>query len=33
MPWFLFGRLDDEAMIVASVANYLLFFGRDIWLE
>lgn len=29
---FLFGEWMDRAMIVASVANYLLFFGRDIWL-
>ncbi len=29
---FLFGEWMTRAMIVASVANYLLFFGRDIWL-
>jgi hypothetical protein len=29
---FLFGEWMIRAMIVASVANYLLFFGRDIWL-
>jgi hypothetical protein len=29
---FLFGGWMERAMIVASVANYLLFFGRDIWL-
>ena len=29
---FLFGDWMTKAMIVASVANYLLFFGRDIWL-
>jgi hypothetical protein len=29
---FLFGDWMERAMIVASVANYLLFFGHDIWL-
>jgi hypothetical protein len=29
---FLFGGWMERAMIVASVSNYLLFFGRDIWL-
>jgi hypothetical protein len=29
--WFLFGPWMMKAMIAASVANYLLFFGRDIW--
>lgn len=30
---FLFGDWMMKAMIVASVSNYLLFFGRDIWLD
>jgi hypothetical protein len=30
---FIFGPWMMKAMIVASVANYLLFFGRDIWLD
>jgi hypothetical protein len=30
---FLFGDWMERAMIVASVANYLLFFGHDIWLS
>jgi hypothetical protein len=30
---FLFGEWMTRAMIVASVANYMLFFGRDIWLD
>lgn len=30
--YFLFGPWMIKAMIVASVANYVLFFGRDIWL-
>ncbi len=29
--WFLIGPWMMKAMVVASVANYLLFFGRDIW--
>lgn len=28
---FLFGEWMQRAMVVAAVANYLLFFGRDIW--
>ncbi len=28
---FLFGEWMQRAMVLASVANYLLFFGRDIW--
>lgn len=30
---FLFGPWMVKAMIVASVFNYMLFFGRDIWLD
>jgi hypothetical protein len=30
---FLFGTWMVRAMIAASVANYLLFFGRDLWQE
>jgi hypothetical protein len=30
---FLFGEWMERAMVVASVANYLLFFGHDIWLS
>jgi hypothetical protein len=30
---FLFGGWMMKAMVLASVANYLLFFGRDIWLD
>jgi hypothetical protein len=29
--WFLFGPWMMKAMVVASVINYLLFFGNDIW--
>jgi len=30
---FLFGGWMMKAMVLASVVNYLLFFGRDIWLD